>query len=224
MVQHTNYRTVLFQKNETDELRKINDNSTVYQTKEEIHQLTFSTISNYPSYELEERLSRDVSLDENSPVMRKSAERMKQYKLGKLLGVGKSAHVYLCEESQTGWLAAIKEIFKKTISFSVSDAALKYRISRFMDLYHPKIVSIFSYFETEDKICLLTEFCFRTAYEELKEARRFPLIAIRVYLSDLIEGVSFLHENQIIHGNINLFQVFLCFNECKIKPSLCPDS
>ena len=47
---------------------------------------------------------------------------------------------------------------------------------------------------------------------------------IKKYLEDLIQGVSYLHDNELVHGNLNLFQICLCFDECKIKPSLCCES
>ena len=125
---------------------------------------------------MQSRLSRENSIDETvSPVECTTVEKKTQYKLGKLLGVGKSAHVYLCEEVQTGWLGAIKEIFKNTLVFSTSTAALKYRISRFVQLYNPKITNILSFFETEEKLCLITEFCFKTVYEQLKEEKTIGL-------------------------------------------------
>jgi hypothetical protein len=57
----------------------------------------------------------------------------------------------------------------------------------------------------------------RSIYEELKVKGQLCLKEIKNYLSDLIEGLVFLHENDIIHGNVNIFGVFINFSECKIK-------
>ena len=64
---------------------------------------------------------------------------------------------------------------------------------------------------------MVMEYCGRSMYDELKERGRLPLKELRSYLSDLIEGLVFLHQNDIVHGSISIFAVLINFQQCKIK-------
>lgn len=63
----------------------------------------------------------------------------------------------------------------------------------------------------------MVEYCARSMYDELKAKGRLPMKELRSYLSDLIEGLVFLHQNDIVHGSINIFALLLNFQHCKIK-------
>lgn len=60
----------------------------------------------------------------------------------------------------------------------------------------------------------------RSIYEELKLRGQLSLPEIRSCMSDLVEGLVYLHENGSTHGNINIFSAYLNFSECKLKPNI----
>lgn len=64
---------------------------------------------------------------------------------------------------------------------------------------------------------MVMEYCGRSMYDELKVKGRLPMKELRSYLSDLIEGLVFLHQNDIVHGSLNIFAILINFQQCKIK-------
>lgn len=94
--------------------------------------------------------------------------QFKDFKMGKLLGVGKWAHVYLCEERKTHSIYAIKEIFKHSNDLPTSIEKIVFKTKRIMSLNHPKIMNIYSKFETADKLCFVMEYCTKPLYELIK--------------------------------------------------------
>lgn len=43
---------------------------------------------------------------------------------------------------------------------------------------------------------------------------------VKKYASDLIKAIVYLHDNEIAHGGINIFNIFVNFGECKLKTSI----
>lgn len=86
-----------------------------------------------------------------------------------------------------------------------------------MRISHPKVVSVYCKFESAEKICLVEEYCARSVYDELKAKGRLPMKQLRSYLTDLIEGLVFLHQNDIVHGSLNIFAMLINFQQCKVK-------
>lgn len=54
-------------------------------------------------------------------------------------------------------------------------------------------------------------------YDELKVKGRLQMKELRSYMLDLIEGLVFLHQNDIVHGSINIFALLINYQQCKIK-------
>ena len=67
---------------------------------------------------------------------------------------------------------------------------------------------------------MVLQYCNSNIYEELREKGIFNLERIRKYTSDLVKGLVYLHQNQKVHGSVNIFMVFSNFGECKLKHSL----
>lgn len=64
---------------------------------------------------------------------------------------------------------------------------------------------------------MVMEYCGRSMYDELKAKGRLPMKELRSYLTDLIEGLVFLHQNDIVHDSLNIFAILINFQQCKIK-------
>lgn len=112
--------------------------------------------------------------------------------------------------------AACKHFALKVISkcrLGTSDAgrdALRNEVSIHRELKHPSIVNISSYWEDKYRIYLLLDLIEGPTLEELVRSRRRlaePVAAL--YASQMLEAMSYLHANRIIHRDLKLANVLL---------------
>lgn len=83
---------------------------------------------------------------------------MEDFELGKCVGSGKFGDVFICRHKETGFLFALKKIFKSTIleydmiTQFIRELRIHYLLS------HPNIIKLYSHFEDEYHIFLLMEY------------------------------------------------------------------
>jgi len=43
---------------------------------------------------------------------------------------------------------------------------------------------------------------------------------IKKYTGDIVKAIVYLHDSEIAHSSVNIFNIFVSFGECKLKHSL----
>lgn len=74
----------------------------------------------------------------------KSSPNYNNFKIGRLLGVGKWAHIYLCQEKSTNLIFAIKEIFKESFKLSCEMPQFNSKITELIEMSHSNLMQIYS--------------------------------------------------------------------------------
>ncbi|EAY14278.1 CAMK family protein kinase [Trichomonas vaginalis G3] len=71
-------------------------------------------------------------------------------------------------------------------------------------LIHPNIVETFDFFQTQNYSYLVFELCRDLSLESIvSSTRKCSEKNVYVYLSQLIQGIEYLHSNNIVHNNLN---------------------
>ena len=130
------------------------------------------------------------------------------YRIGKVLGVGKSGEVRLCYYRETGEKRAVK-IFKKDNAQAVRDRVfLEIDIMKSLD--HPNIVRIHEYFENLTRIYVVLEYCAGgELFEDLVKKVMFSEPQAMKILRQLLTAVVYMHENMIVHRDIKPENILL---------------
>jgi len=96
------------------------------------------------------------------------------------------------------------------ITKSSQKEKIKSEIMIHKSLDHPYIVKFFSHFDDPQNIYIIMEICSRRSMMELQKRRKLLTEPeVRYYLHQLLEGCNYLHQNNIIHRDLKLGNIFL---------------
>jgi polo-like kinase 1 len=134
---------------------------------------------------------------------------------GNFLGKGSSAEVYEVTNKETKEKCAAKIINKKLKKEKRKQLLEEIRVHK--SLKHDNIVGFISFIESENYYVIILKLCeYGNMKELIKDRKRITEMEARYYLSQLISGVKYIHENKVIHRDLKLANIFLT-DELKIK-------
>jgi serine/threonine protein kinase len=123
--------------------------------------------------------------------------------VGKLLGRGASADVYLVVSQQTGARLACKCIRKTSVSSAQGTNRLLSEILALKSLTHPNIVSLQSVLENDSYYFVLVEYCEGGTLEhQIHTKRSLSESLCREIFVQLMSGIAFCHSRQIAHRDL----------------------
>ncbi|KAF8110216.1 hypothetical protein N665_0086s0054 [Sinapis alba] len=152
---------------------------------------------------------------ENSPESPRSPKTpqgsvlMDKYELGKLLGKGSFAKVYLARSISTGEDVAIKVIDKEKILKSGLAGHIKREISILRRVRHPYIVHLKEVMATKTKIYIVMEYVRGGDLLGKMAKGRLRQGVARSYFQQLISSVSFCHSRGVYHRDLKLENLLL---------------
>ncbi|OIR58851.1 MAG: serine/threonine-protein kinase Ark1 [Amphiamblys sp. WSBS2006] len=125
------------------------------------------------------------------------------FDVGKSLGKGKFGHVYLAREKQSGFIVALKVLFKKEVQNAHIERQLRREIEIQSHLRHKNILRLYGYFYDEQRIYLILEYAVEgELYKKLKKTKRFDEKTTANYVSQIADALRYLHEKNVIHRDI----------------------
>ncbi|XP_010549409.1 PREDICTED: CBL-interacting serine/threonine-protein kinase 18 [Tarenaya hassleriana] len=145
---------------------------------------------------------KDSPQSPRSPRSPNSNVLMNKYEIGKLLGHGTFAKVYLARKIATGEDVAIKVIDKEKIMKSGLVAHIKREISILRRVRHPNIVHLFEVMATKTKIYFVMEYVRGGELFSKVAKGRLPEQTARRYFQQLISAVSFCHSRGVYHRDL----------------------
>uniref|UniRef100_A0A8C9RSW9 Mitogen-activated protein kinase kinase kinase 2 n=1 Tax=Scleropages formosus TaxID=113540 RepID=A0A8C9RSW9_SCLFO len=129
------------------------------------------------------------------------------WRLGKLLGQGAFGRVYLCYDADTGRELAVKQVQFDPDSPETSKevSALECEIQLLKNLFHERIVQYYGCLRDvqEKTLSIFMEYMpGGSIKDQLKSYGALTENVTRKYTRQILEGVSYLHSNMIVHRDI----------------------
>uniref|UniRef100_A0A5F8GZD4 Serine/threonine-protein kinase PLK2 n=1 Tax=Monodelphis domestica TaxID=13616 RepID=A0A5F8GZD4_MONDO len=77
-------------------------------------------------------------------------------------------------------------------------------------LHHRHVVQFYHYFEDKENIYILLEYCSRRSMAHILKARKvLTEPEVRYYLRQIVSGLKYLHEQEILHRDLKLGNFFI---------------
>ncbi|KAK4686255.1 hypothetical protein P7C73_g3874, partial [Tremellales sp. Uapishka_1] len=131
-----------------------------------------------------------------------AALALSNYQLGDLLGRGASGSVYRALNFLTGETVAIKSISLLSLPPS-SLPDIMSEIDLLKNLNHANIVKYKGFARDKESLFIVLEYCENGSLQSiLKRFGKFPESLVAVYVSQVLEGLIYLHEQGVIHRDI----------------------
>ncbi|KAJ8386145.1 hypothetical protein AAFF_G00176530 [Aldrovandia affinis] len=147
----------------------------------------------------------DTNTPRSSPS--KSPQAPVNWRLGKLLGRGAFGEVYLCYDADTGRELAVKQVPYDPDSQETSKEvnALECEIQLLKNRRHERIVQYYGCLRDPEtrKLSIFVEFMAGGSIkDQLKAYGALTEKVTRRYTRQILQGVSYLHSNMIVHRDI----------------------
>lgn len=138
---------------------------------------------------------------EEKPKAQDVAE-LKDYQLGDCLGKGAFGSVYRALNWGTGETVAVKQI--KLADLPKSELrVIMLEIDLLKNLDHPNIVKYHGFVKTPETLNIILEYCENGSLHSIsKNFGRFPENLVGLYMSQVLHGLLYLHEQGVIHRDI----------------------
>ncbi|KAK8858460.1 hypothetical protein IAR55_002687 [Kwoniella newhampshirensis] len=131
-----------------------------------------------------------------------AAVALSNYQLGDILGRGASGSVYRALNFLTGETVAIKSISLLSLPPS-SLPDIMSEIDLLKNLNHSNIVKYKGFARDKENLFIVLEYCENGSLQTiLKKFGKFPESLVAVYISQVLEGLIYLHEQGVIHRDI----------------------
>ncbi|KIX08171.1 uncharacterized protein Z518_02827 [Rhinocladiella mackenziei CBS 650.93] len=127
---------------------------------------------------------------------------LKDYQLGDCLGKGAFGSVYRALNWGTGETVAVKQI--KLADLPKSELrVIMLEIDLLKNLDHPNIVKYNGSVKTPETLNIILEYCENGSLHSIsKNFGRFPENLVALYMSQVLQGLVYLHEQGVIHRDI----------------------
>ncbi|KAG1967961.1 mitogen-activated protein kinase kinase kinase 3 [Pimephales promelas] len=144
---------------------------------------------------------------QDRPVPHKSPTAPVTWRRGKLLGQGAFGRVYLCYDVDTGRELAAKQVHFDPASPETSKevSALECEIQLLKNLHHERIVQYYGCLRdhSEKTLTIFMEYMpGGSVKDQLKAYGALTENVTRKYTRQILEGMSYLHSNMIVHRDI----------------------
>ncbi|KAF4617839.1 hypothetical protein D9613_005703 [Agrocybe pediades] len=131
-----------------------------------------------------------------------SSKALNDYQLGDSLGKGAFGQVYRALNWATGETVAVKEIQLSNIPKGDLGEIMS-EIDLLKNLNHPNIVKYKGFVKTREFLYIILEFCENGSLHNIsKRFGKFPESLVAVYISQVLEGLVYLHDQGVIHRDI----------------------
>uniref|UniRef100_G3NW62 Serine/threonine-protein kinase PLK3 n=1 Tax=Gasterosteus aculeatus aculeatus TaxID=481459 RepID=G3NW62_GASAC len=129
----------------------------------------------------------------------------KCYCRGKVLGKGGFAKCYEMTDLSTSKVYAAKIIPHARVSKPHQREKIDREIELHRALHHKHIVHFYHHFEDKENIYILLEYCSRKSLAHILKARKvLTEPEVRYYLRQIVSGLKYLHEQEILHRDLKL--------------------
>ncbi|CAH2296294.1 serine threonine- kinase PLK2 [Pelobates cultripes] len=134
----------------------------------------------------------------------------KRYCRGRVLGKGGFAKCYEMTDLTTNKIYAAKIIPHSRVSKPHQREKIDKEIELHRTLNHRHVVQFYHYFEDKENIYILLEYCSRRSMAHILKSRKVLTDPeVRYYLKQIVSGLKYLHEQEILHRDLKLGNFFI---------------
>ncbi|KAH0362370.1 hypothetical protein KCU84_g6615, partial [Aureobasidium melanogenum] len=127
---------------------------------------------------------------------------LKDYQLGDCLGKGAFGSVYRALNWGTGETVAIKQVKLADLPKGQSRAIMM-EIDLLKNLNHPNIVKYNGFVKSTESLYIILEYCENGSLHSIcKNFGKFPENLVALYMTQVLNGLLYLHEQGVIHRDI----------------------
>ena len=149
----------------------------------------------------------NIKVNAKNFIVQRTKNISEAYEKLQFLGQGAFGSVYKVVRKNSGTreiIRALKEISKKSMNVSEeSKEEIKNEIEVLKNIDHPNIMKIFEFFEDENNIYLVNEFCGGGDVAGMNDKYGlFPEFFLKYVMFQVFLAISFLHSNKVVHGDI----------------------
>ncbi|KAF2431836.1 Pkinase-domain-containing protein [Tothia fuscella] len=150
----------------------------------------------------EQLVERGPSKDGTAQKAAAEVEGLKGYQLGDCLGKGAFGSVYRAIWHGSGQTVAIKQVRLGDLPSSELRVIMS-EIDLLKNLNHPNIVKYQGFVKSSENLYIILEYCENGSLHSIcKNFGKFPENLVALYMSQVLQGLFYLHEQGIIHRDI----------------------
>lgn len=142
------------------------------------------------------------SKKEGQPPKAQDVAELKDYQLGDCLGKGAFGSVFRALNMGTGETVAVKQV--KLADLPKSELrVITLEIDLLKNLDHPNIVKYRGFVKSAESLNIILEYCENGSLHSIsKNFGKFPENLVGIYMSQVLHGLLYLHEQGVIHRDI----------------------
>ncbi|XP_068219789.1 cyclin-dependent kinase-like 3 isoform X2 [Palaemon carinicauda] len=127
---------------------------------------------------------------------------MERYESLGIVGEGSYGIVLRCRHKETGQTVAIKKFLESEDDHTVKKIALR-EVRMLKKLRHENLVNLIEFFRRKRRLYLVFEYVDHTILDELESTESgLEESKARAHIFQVLRGIAFCHQNQIIHRDI----------------------
>ncbi|KAL1899438.1 spindle assembly checkpoint kinase [Sporothrix stenoceras] len=146
-----------------------------------------------------------ASTDLSAPLYNQPRQfHLGMFEIGRPLGKGKFGRVYLARERSSGFICALKVLYKAELQHgSGVEKQVRREVEIQSNLRHPNILKMYGHFHDSKRIFLILEFAgCGELYKHLRKENRFPEWKAAQYVAQMASALRYLHRKHVIHRDI----------------------
>ena len=177
------------------------------------------TISNIPQSIV------DLKVETGNLIIKRDGTKVFDvYEKLQFLGEGSFGSVFKVKRKNTAnreIFRAMKEISKEQINLNEENSdEIRNEISVLKSLDHPNIMKIYEFFEDDEKMYLITEFCGGDTAKVQDTFGEFPEFLVKYIMYQVFMAVAFFHANKIVHTDIKRENISFFIDDKKNKEQI----
>ena len=139
-----------------------------------------------------------------------SINKLKDYKILRVLRKSNFGEVFLIRNENSGALYSMSVMDKTYLSSKNLLSTIEIERDILTSLHHPFITPLISTFQTSKKLLLVTHYCSKGALsQEMHSKNKMQVESIKLYASEIILALLYLHEKDYIYGSLKLHNILI---------------